>query len=444
MKRKIPLWSILFVLAVFFTGYSLYQVAAKQNNTTFEFTTIAGNPSSLSPITFSTKIIQTNYPYDYWDITYDFSKGSISKTFYDRIYGVESRPIPDSSLGPFFLESTLADIPSLGVGKYYIRDYLPTLPFLFRHHILTLPEINANELFPYLQIITPASWTLEVEVDNTDRSVTFSDRFATQIEPISLNERLFFTIPTSHLHEFTDDYGNNELQYSGISGIFEINTTYGQSDQVSYDELIDCAFKVPISNTGTTDVLKLVPLEDRNSLALFLLENNKDFRLIIYQLDTEQVVTDTILTSLEETISIFQLKTMNVVIKDDTILIFYRVSSKDFEFLVYPVNENDSSIPLQKFSFSDLASQGFLFPPSSNLITEWLYHENTSYLLLTTGSTESSEPPYLLVVEGNTLKYYGQAISDINEDYTIGATFTEGFHYYQARKYKDFTIVFQQ
>lgn len=517
MKRKIPLWSILFVLAVFFTGYSIYQIASTQTNTTFALTTIAGNPSSLSPITLTTKIDQTDYPYDYWDISYDFFKGSISKTFHDGIYD-EHYYTPE--LPTFPLETDLLKYyQPLGSGKYCIRDLFPTLPLTLSVNRLNLAEIKDNEPFPYIQITTPSSWILEVEINDTMTSVSVNyGGFSTQIEPLLLNDRIFFTIPTAPLHQLEDDTGTKELQFTGISGIFEITTSYTDSDQVSYDELIDCTFKVPISNTGTTDVLKLIPLEERNSLALLLLENNKDFRVVIYQLDTNQVVSDTIVSSLEEVIDKSIHPSINGYIKDDTLLISYSTSKQmvsdeeaeqlriaaekqdevnqqlfdqyyadnkeefmekygqeeyeeflykefysnhenislwdayyaifyeDFEFLICQLNENGSTSTLQKFSFTDLSSQGLSLSSSPNRITDWLHHENTSYLLLRRQAGEDMEEGhelYLLVVEGNTLKYYGRTTSDIYEDYSIGSTvYTDNSLSHQNRYYIDSTIAF--
>lgn len=517
MKRKIPLWSILFVLAVFFTGYSLYQIASNQTNTTFELTTIAGNPSSLTPITLATKIDQTDYPYDYWDISYDFSKGSIIKTFHDGIYD-EGYYSPENPI--FALETDLLKyFQPLGSGIYYIHDTFPTLPLTLSGYNLALPETIEKEPFPYLQITTPTNWTLELEVDDTMTSSTATHGgFHTRIESISLNERLFFTLPTVPLHQAIDDKGIMELQYSGTSGIFEVNTSIMDSDQVSYEELITCAYEVPISNTGTTDVLKLIPIEEKNSLVLLLLENNKDFRVVIYQLDTNQVVSDTIVSSLEEVIDKSIHPSINGYIKDDTLLISYSTSKQmvsdeeaeqlriaaekqdevnqqlfdqyyadnkeefmekygqeeyeeflykefysnhenislwdayyaifyeDFEFLICQLNENGSTSTLQKFSFTDLSSQGLSLSSSPNRITDWLHHENTSYLLLRRQAGEDMEEGhelYLLVVEGNTLKYYGRTTSDIYEDYSIGSTvYTDNSLSHQNRYYIDSTIAF--
>ncbi len=384
MKRTIPYWLFLFLtgIAIFFTYVGFLYVHC--STTTEQLITLQGEPSSLSGLKLSYSEILSPYG-DY--LSSDVLLGdqlSSKRTFHSKVLEMaDDAPIPSRYDYHF---------PILQVDPFLDQD---TTSSSLPCKILT-PHTSSMEDFPYLTIKKPSDY-MEHEED-TEEDSPFSD-YCISIHSshyVTLGKKNYFFISSVTA---TKGERNVPLSYTIHGGLFLHNK-----------KSVECVYDFTATDSNHQKVLALFPLNDQNHLGL-IIQTGSSCSLQIIDPNAKQAVASYPLSlemdenSEDKLYARYNSSNHTLILNNETTILCYQLSSP-FSLQPLASYKLKDILALQKNKNVWLSSGA-----------DYLYSDNTLYLVTYPQDEHTEHLPYLLAFQPNKIIYEGYLSIDMKEDY---------------------------
>lgn len=291
MKRIIPLWLSIFMVAVVCFISVLVYSAGQMNTASVKEYMLLGEQSDIEDLEVSV-----------WFTTWNNAQYEVSIPCVDveNASGKYTNYEWNEELSTVAPNNSTVYLISIGLAERYQRETFDTYTFPLRlsfwHNKTWLKERVDQDYIPFLEVPFSYLTTDEPEYyleENKERGEGYysNDKinsFQTNLNCVELNGKEYFTINNT----------NFDGPYEGKSGIFEVLTPKKKKND-SYEPYIKLIYEVPISSDSTKKVIDLVVWEEENAIGVLYVENTYDLMLDLYSLEEEKVIVSGKLTTLD-------------------------------------------------------------------------------------------------------------------------------------------------
>lgn len=291
MKRIIPLWLSIFMVAVVCFISVLVYSAGQMNTASVKEYMLLGEQSDIEDLEVSV-----------WFTTWNNAQYEVSIPCVDveNASGKYTNYEWNEELSTVAPNNSTVYLISIGLAERYQRETFDTYTFPLRlsfwHNKTWLKERVDQDYIPFLEVPFSYLTTDEPEYyleENKERGEGYysNDKiisFQTNLSCVELNGKEYFTINNT----------NFDGPYEGKSGIFEILTPKKNKND-SFEPYIKLIYEVPISSESTKKVIDLVAWEEENAIGVLYVENTYDLMLDFYSLEEGKVIGSGKLTTLD-------------------------------------------------------------------------------------------------------------------------------------------------
>lgn len=291
MKRIIPLWLSIFMVAIVCFISVLVYSAGQMNTASVKEYMLLGERSDIADLEVSVWFITWN------DAQYEVSIPCVDVETASGKYTNYEWNKELSTVAP---NNSIVFLTSSGLSEQYQRETIDTYSFplmlSFWHNKTWLKERVDQDYIPFWNVPFPYITTDEPEYyleENRDRGEGYysNDKiisFQTNLRCVELNGKEYFTINNT----------NFDGPYEGKSGIFGILTPKKNKTD-SYEPYIKLIYEVPISSESTKKVIDIIAWEEENAIGVLYVENTYDLMLDFYSLEEDKVIESGKLTTLD-------------------------------------------------------------------------------------------------------------------------------------------------
>lgn len=438
MKHKLPCWLLCFLCSIclFFgvMGYLLVHRTAYKE----ELVTLSGNNSVLSGITlqYDTLLSSSN---DIMSCAITLGSSSFrSSTFQEQLSLDPIRSLDATDCPTIDFEPSYSP-----VKKQIISDcsqVFSEIPFTYYY-----TRSNTGVKFPYIQLKTPSDMQLyyDKEMGSYESNYSFS---ADITDYVTLNGKQYFSILSITDSWEKDDSSTKGLEYTIHGGIFEASSRSAS-----------CVYDYTITNDpNSPKILSLFAIENQNCLGLLVQEENS-YHLKLVDPVTKNLKADLPLgdvpavyeggeslapyidihyNSSSQTLTVLQTlyQPLVSVSKINSLYEAYSAATTQAECYSYKEQLKNCVRSYSTLTCYTLTEEGTLIKEAtydadvlSSLLTDtsislmeacdYLYKENTLYVICLSFHYDTGYTPYLLAVQENKVLYEGYVDTSANDDY---------------------------